>query len=408
MAEAVNSSEQWVYDICRKSFLSIWSYINPQGRTPDKELCDILVVCDPHVLVVSVKAVQLSDTGAPRVDWDRWTKRAVDASIRQIKGAIRWLDTTDHVVRKDGSQGLPLPLMGRRVYHRIGVAFGGRREVPITPSSTSDDHVYHVFDEQSFYTLVRHLDTITDFTGYLSAKEDLLSRAGVIINGGEENLLAIYLHSGREFPTDRDMLIVEGDLWENVSRKPEFKAKLKEDEESYIWDRLIETFCEGGFEGDRWLGPGLSETEVALRVMACEDRFSRRVLGSAFRQFLELSKSGKTRARRVQSLSGVGYMFFAYDSDSSLEGRKDELLGRCFASLCGFEDCPTVIGIGINVPGKSPCHGYSSDLIMLHRDQVHWPEEYLERARLCRDELGYFKQPKKTSLHIDEYPQNDH
>jgi hypothetical protein len=49
VAEAVNDSEQFVYDICSKSFLSLWSYINPQGKTPGKELCDVLVVCNPHV-----------------------------------------------------------------------------------------------------------------------------------------------------------------------------------------------------------------------------------------------------------------------------------------------------------------------------------------------------------------------
>jgi hypothetical protein len=67
MTEAVNSSEQWVYDICRKSFLSLWSYVNPQGRA-GKELCDILVVCDPHVPVISVKEVTLSDTGDVSVE----------------------------------------------------------------------------------------------------------------------------------------------------------------------------------------------------------------------------------------------------------------------------------------------------------------------------------------------------
>ena len=55
MTEAVNDSEQFVYDICLKSFLSLWSYINPQGKTPGKELCDVLVVCAPHIIVISVK-----------------------------------------------------------------------------------------------------------------------------------------------------------------------------------------------------------------------------------------------------------------------------------------------------------------------------------------------------------------
>ena len=42
MSEGVTDSEQFVYEICQKSFLSLWSYVNPRGREPAKELCDVL------------------------------------------------------------------------------------------------------------------------------------------------------------------------------------------------------------------------------------------------------------------------------------------------------------------------------------------------------------------------------
>jgi hypothetical protein len=405
MMKAVNRSEQWVYDICRTSFLSIWSYVKPRGRA-GKELCDILVVCDPHVLVISVKDVALSGSGYSSVDWDRWRRKAIDASIRQIKGAIRWLDSAQHVVQKDGAAGLQLPPTDRRIYHRIAVAFGGENKVPVTASSVPDDNPYHVLDEESFYLLVRHLDTISDFVEYLSAKESLLARAGVVINGGEENLLAMYLHANRTFPQDPDMLFVEGDVWNGVSNRSEFRAKLAEDEVSYAWDRLIESFCEGGFESPQWRGPELAQAEVALRVMARETRFARRLLGGAFREFLELAGKGELRARRAQSLSGVGYVFFAYDSDSSPEQRKQELVCRCLASLCGFEQCSTIIGVDINKPGEKPRDAYTSDLVLLQRGGEPWPEEYLEKARACRDELGYFKTPRQTHVDVDEYPES--
>lgn len=371
MTEAVNSSEQWVYDICRKSFLSLWSYVNPQGRA-GKELCDILVVCDPHVLVISVKDVALSDTGDISVDWDRWNRRAIGSSIRQIKGAIRWLNSAQHVVQKDGSPGLHFPPLERRIYHRIAVAFGGKNKVPIAPYSVFDDNPYHTLDEESFFQLVRHLDTISDFVDYLSAKEALLVRAGMIINGGEENLLAIYLYANRTFPEGPDMLFIEGDLWDGVSSKPEFRAKVEEDEVSYVWDRLIESFCEGDFESPQWRGDR-SQTEIALRVMSRETRFGRRHLGGAFREFLELAKKGELRARNAQSLNGVGYVFFVYDCDSSSEERKRELVLRCFASLCGFEQCSTIVGINMNRPGEKPRNAYTSDLVLLQRGEESFP-----------------------------------
>ena len=410
MTEAVNGSEQFVYDICTKSFLSLWSYINPQGKNSSKELCDVLVICDPHVIVISVKDIQLKSTENPSVHWKRWQRKAIEESIKQIKGAIKWLDGSEYVVKKDGSQGLKLPAKSERIYYRVAVAFGGKREVPITSSDDSDDEFYHVLDEQSFFLLLRHLDTISDFVDYLSEKEKFLSNTSVIIKGGEENLLAIYLHKARQFPSEVDMIFLEDDLWEGVSNKPEFKAKLQKDAESYVWDKLIEVLCHGGFDRKNWLGPDMSESELelAIRVLVRENRFSRRMLGSAFKDFLELSKAGRLASRCVQSsLSRVVYVFFAYDSESTLEDRRNELLARCCASLCRFRECSTVIGIGVPVPGEIPRDGYSSELVMLHTPNNEWSEEDMKQAKYCRDELGFFKSPNEMHIQEDEYPQSD-
>jgi hypothetical protein len=404
MSEAVNNSEQFVYEICKKSFLSLWSYVNPQGRTPQKELCDVLVVCDPHIIVISVKDIQLKSSDDPAVGWKRWQRKAIDDSIKQIKGAVRWLEQSEYVVQKDGSKGLKLPSKNQRIYHNIAVAFGGQREVPFASFEDESSAFYHVIDEQSFFLLLRHLDTITDFVTYLSDKENFLSKTSAVISGGEENLLAVYLHNGRQFPSGEDAIFFENDLWEEVSGKPEFSAKLQKDRVSYIWDKLIELMCAGGFNGESWLGPDLSEAELALRRLARENRFARRLLGDAFINFLNLSKIGQVRSRCIHSPSEVGYVFFTYDSDSTYEERKSELLGRCFAVIHQFADCSTIVGMGINVPGDSPRHGYSQDLVMLHKDSDKWPEEYLRQADHCRDELGFFKKPNITHMHEDEYP----
>ena len=404
MEEAVNDSEQFVLEVCRKSFLSLWSYVNPQGRDKGKELCDVLVVCDPHVIVLSVKDIELKDSGDVEVDWHRWQRKAADASKKQIAGAIRVLNDASVVIGKDGAEGLPLPPLERRIYHRIAVAFGGRREVPIKSGSGDNDPFVHVFDERSFYLVLRHLDTVTDFVNYLADKAEFLSRAAVVMEGGEENLLAMYLHNGRVFPQESDFVILHDDIWDGVSNRTEFLAKVERDEDSYVWDKLIESFCDGGFDCDTWRGPGLSESEQALRVLAAEHRFSRRLLGDAFLQFLEASKQRKTRARCIPSSSGVGYVFFTYDADSRLEERRAELLGRCFASLCRFPEVHTVVGVNLNVPGDSPKHGFTSDLALLGSIDGKWTDDDLAQARYCRDELGFFKAPIETRIHEDEYP----
>jgi hypothetical protein len=121
--ELVNRSEDFVYKICRHSFLSLWSYSNPQGKG-GKELCDVLIVCDPDVIVVSVKEIGLGDTDDVSTDWDRWSRRAIDASAKQIYGAERWLKSATRVVKSDGAIGLSLPDPQKRRVHRIAVALG--------------------------------------------------------------------------------------------------------------------------------------------------------------------------------------------------------------------------------------------------------------------------------------------
>ena len=398
----VNRSEEFVYDVCRKSFLSLWSYANPQ-RNKGKETRDILVVCDPHVLVISVKEIQLKKTWNSRMVGERWQRKAIDESIKQIKGAIRWLDNATHVVQRDGKIGLPLPPKDRRIYHRIAVAFGSQGEVLIASGEAGVPFV-HVFEEGSFYLLFRHLDTISDFIKYLGDKEQLLSQTRLVINGGEENLLAMYLHQGGRFPQDQDLLIIEDDLWSGVSSKPEFVAKLERDRDSYAWDVLIEILCDGGFNGENWLGPGLSDSERSLRVLARENRFGRRLLGSTFKSFLELSKAGTVRSRCVRSLNDVGYVFFTLDARSTFEERRRELLGRCFASLCQLSNCSTIVGIGVNVPGEFSRGDSSVDLVMLDSQEGIWSKDDMEKAVFFRDQLGYFKNPNQTQIHEDEYP----
>ncbi|MFC1479541.1 NERD domain-containing protein [Planctomycetota bacterium] len=404
MNEGVNNSEQFVYEVCQRSFLSLWSYVNPQGRASNKELCDILVVCDPHVIVISVKDIELKQTGNAKINFERWQRKAIEDSRKQISGAIRWLDTANGVITKEGAKGLPLPPKKRRIYHRIAIAFGSRREVPIISHSPKMDTFIHIFEEGSFYLLLRHLDTISDFIQYLDSKEKLLANTNVLIEGGEENLLAVYLHRGRKFPKNLNRFIIHGTLWKDFSSKKEVLAKLQKDEESYVWDRLIESFCCDSFDAATWRGPGLSESEQALRVLALENRFNRRILGSAFKEFLEESKARKIRARTVMSNSSIGYVFFAYDANSRLEERRSELVGRCFASLCIFPEVSTVIGININIPGDSPKFGFTTDLALLHADDANWSKDFWDKAHFFRDNMGYFKSPNEIMIREDEYP----
>lgn len=106
MSTGLTPSEKFVAELCESAFLRLWTHPNPVGKK-DKELCDCLVVCGPHVIIVSVKEINFKDTG-DKIGWERWHKNAVDKSVQQIWGAERWLKTSDTVQTKCG-RAISLP-----------------------------------------------------------------------------------------------------------------------------------------------------------------------------------------------------------------------------------------------------------------------------------------------------------
>jgi hypothetical protein len=161
---------------------------------PDKELCDCLIVCGEHVIIISVKENQYWDTG-DATGWKRWTSSAVDKSVQQIWGAERWLRSADTFQREDRRE-ITLPPREERKFHRIAVSLGSRGQVPLEWGTFGNGFV-HLFDEGSLVAAFGELDTITDFVEYLSAVESL-SENGVepiFDGGGAEDLLALYRYN---------------------------------------------------------------------------------------------------------------------------------------------------------------------------------------------------------------------
>jgi hypothetical protein len=381
-----------------ESFLSLWSHANPRGK-PGKELCDILVVCGPDVIIFSVKAIDVSSAKDPVVALLRWRKKAIEQSASQIYGAERWLQTATHVIRADGCAGLALPPVGHRRIHRVAVALGSKGQSPVEFGDFGKGFV-HVFDELSFSILLRELDTIADFVGFLRAKEDLVGRSSLDFQGSEEDLLAYYLHSGRNFPETHSGIIVGDGLWRKFQEKNEVKAKKKADKESYFWDGLIEVFAKDVLGGNLEFSSSPENFERALRVMAREDRFSRRIMGRAFREFLDQSSSGKVRARMLKSSSGVVYVFLALPRDSDRQLRMMDLANRCFVARGLQPESKTVIGIATEQyePGKE----FSLDLSYLYVED--WTQDNQKAMEDMRRDLGYFANPEKTEGFEDEYP----
>ena len=395
-------SEELVYRLCTKSFLSLWSYPNPQGKSR-KELCDILIVCDPDIVIVSVKEIQLDETDKTSTSLKRWRKKAINESCKQIYGAARWLKNATHVITSAGEKGLALPDFDTRKIHYLAVALGGKGKTPIYYGDFGKGFV-HVLDEISLDVVMGELDTIEDFVKYLSDKEALYEKGVFTLfdGGGEEDLLAFYLHQGRTFPDGPDFFVLDDNLWVNLTRRPEFIARKKADENSYFWDRLIELLA-SDLRSKRRISefPGasteLSDIERILRVMARENRFHRRLLSDYVLQFLEASK---IRSRSVPSPSGVLYVFLTTKSGVHRDDRLVELAARCWVARDLRRDSMTVVGLATEDPASA--NGFSLDVYYLHKHD--WTCEDQEQARILREEYGYFANPNKTRMMGDEFP----
>lgn len=132
-AEGVTAAERHLKRLADRSFLSLWSYsgvYRDQGHSAKggdgKEICDLLVVFEDHVIVFSDKDCAFPNTGNLELDWSRWFKRAIQKSAEQTWGAERWIKSYPGRLFLDPActQVFPLDLPGPATasFHRVVVA----------------------------------------------------------------------------------------------------------------------------------------------------------------------------------------------------------------------------------------------------------------------------------------------
>jgi hypothetical protein len=394
----VNSSEEYLAKLCHRSFLSLWSYPTPRGKDAGKELCDCLVVCDPDIIIFSVKDITFAAGGDPAIGWQRWQKRAIEGSVDQLYGAARFVRRSSRVVTAEGAVALSFPDFSRRHVHLVAVALGGKREGPFCQGDFGKGFV-HVFDERSLDIVLGELDTITDFVKYLIDKEAFAGRPTGIV-GADEDILAMYLNHNRTFPNDCDFFIADGTCWAGFSQEAAYLAKKESDRESYGWDRIIELLSQEFREG--YLQPGLtlSDIERTVRVMAREHRFNRRILAKNLADFLARARQRQIRARIVPSTSGVTYVFLRCSRDEPQDHRLAELDMRCFIARGSQRAGATVVGITVVESTTEP--GFSLEVMHLHHP--NWTKEDAALAAEAQRRSGFFASPILRHGREDEYP----
>ena len=165
--------------------------------------------------------------------------------------------------------------------------------------------VVTVLDDISLDVVLGHLDTVVDFITYLTKKEAFFRSGKLALAGGEDDLLAYYLHDINEqeehdfiYPPGTDAVVVEPGQWQMFTATEEYTRQQAANRVSGAWDALIEEFGKHILSGTSIASPHFSvkEQERAVRMLAAEGRTARRALGQSLFE-IRRKTPGKRGAR---------------------------------------------------------------------------------------------------------------
>ncbi len=456
-ADGITPSEKYLKKLCDRAFLSLWSYSGiyrdqKQGKKGDgKELCDLLVVFEKHIIIFSDKHIEFPDSGDIQLDWSRWYRRAVRDSAKQIFGAERWIKSFPNRLFIDRECIQPFPIefpdFTKAIFHRIVITHGAAKKCKIyfnggTGSLFLDNSILgnahfqgnpqpfvigqvepdkgciHVFDDTTLDIVLSKLDTVTDFVEYLSKKEKFFSTSNFgVIAAGEEDLLAYYYRNlgadgKHDFVLPKENLnfiSLEEGFWEDFVQSSQFKTQVEADRVSYSWDALIETFNKNILEDTQHYAypKGIGSQEKTVRFLAREPRTQRRLLAKSLLELLDITPEDKFALRVVAPLAdGDPYFIFMlfphYEGLAQEEYRKlrrDVLYSYCLVARLKFPDAKDIVGFATDA-GTGVRR--SEDLI--YYDGRDWSDEDKENAENFSNEHGLLKTVREFRTREYEFP----
>jgi SEC-C motif len=376
-SSGATKTERYLARLCERTFLSLWSYPNlytPEGRHGGsgvgKELCDLLVVFGSDILIFSDKDIRFNTEIDTKIAWNRWRKRAISSSARQLFGAEKWIreNPTQIFLDPECTKSFPLtPQMENARFHLIAVTkntseaaqrfFGGGSSgslmlIPLLSDEQISERPFvvndldqtktfvHVLDELTLDIVFGELDTTYDLVRYLRAKEDAIRSRRVISATGEEDLLAAYLlldglTSDTPFDIQAEpgqahaLTLMEG-FWQEYFASPQRQAMRDANSVAYFWDALIEHFAVHIRTANVGVGADKSTAthEQAIRLLAAEGRLSRRYLAAQFLQKMAEVPPDRRSARVCPSPfnNEVCFIFVFYprDIDEDYESYRQE------------------------------------------------------------------------------------
>ena len=456
-SSGANESERLLIKLCNSSFLSLWAHPNTftsegkrEGQSSGKEFTDVLVVFGEDVILFSDKHINYDETIDPQIAWRRWHKRAVVKSANQLKGAKSWIQRFPDEIYLDAActRRLPveIPKKDSIRFHLIATTRGtskacvnkfGSRSGTLLINSSLDledssldfqigvqretDKFVHVFDEDALDFAMKCLTTAPDFIEYLNARKELLCKAPSIICEGEETLLATFLSQDRVFDSDRwatpttepQLIHLGGGIADDYFNSKEYASKIEADQESYLWDQMIEDFIKIGNPSYGKYEPIPNESiEYALRTMASENRLRRRTLTQAFKGLMQTAKSkpfqAVSRAAKMEDQPRKAYVFSAFprhpawSQDEYRERRRNYMTAYTSTVQVRFPDALQILALGVDHPIRD-YDEHSEDLIVVETEPL--TEQMLGELQKRADDFGFHR--KESVMHyssIKEYP----
>ena len=373
----MTKSEEWAYNLCRGSFFSLFSFVNPIGKK-GKELCDVIIICGKDIVLISVKEININLTDNYDVDYNRWNTRAIEDSVKQLNGAKRFLKSVSSFKLKGSEEEIELPI-GKNFF-KIALAIGGRGKFPI-PESIRNNGYVNIMDEVSFHSITLELDTITDFISYLREKQTKLSNV-YFTGNGEEDLLAYYLFNEFNFP-DKTYLVFDEGLYKSLKKDKFYIKEKKERQESYIWDFIINHSAQNHFTQNGYNTKSLNGLMKAYEIMAQETRFERVILVNNLNQVIKTNI--RARIYFSPSFNHVIYVFVSGKFNNQKE-RLKELEIRCMVAAFLMNKSAVVIGIAWEIQKDTEVYD-----VAYHNYNNIWNDRLDKSSLIAINELEYFK-----------------
>lgn len=451
-SRGITPSERFLANLAEKTFLNLWSYPNVfKEQTGGKELCDLLVVFNNHIIIFSDKSIEFKNKNGINEDWKKWAKKAIVESSNQIFGAERWIKRFPDRISLDAkcNEKFPFQLAKNEdmIIHRIVLAsFSGNElkehignsgaftinpsiigeekhlNTPFTVGQINEEKGFiHIMNETSLEVLMTELDTISDFTTYLQEKEKFILSGQLHKAYSEEDLLSVYLENvddeekhSFKFENEDLKIEIEKKIWQNHKNNHRYLLKNIEDKTSYIWDSMINRFT------NEMLNQRLIEQSVlnplelnkVLKIMASENRLNRRSLAKTFIDLFEKYKQfdkNKILKRVVifENNDKKAYVFLITNKPENWKyedyqnERKYQLFNYMMSLKGKYPNLLDIVGIS-----REAVLDESSSNDILYIDGRNWNKEDEEEADEIFLKYGYLKDEniEKFSREEVEYP----